>query len=73
MSGCVDAAGKATDYRQSRIGKLISQFLRRLHAVMCRAPGADDADGVMVALFQFAPNVEHNWRRMNFPERLGIG
>src|SRR5437870_3143284 len=40
---------------------------------MCRAPCADNADGVMVALFQFAPNVKHNWRRMNFPERLGIG
>src|SRR6266700_7256321 len=40
---------------------------------MCSAPCADNADGVMVALFQFAPNVKHNWRRMNFPERLGIG
>src|SRR4029453_15426632 len=40
---------------------------------MCRAPGADNADGVMVALFQFAPNVKHNWRRMNFPKRFGIG
>ena len=37
------------------------------------APGANDTDGVMVALFQFAPNVKHNWRRMNFPKRLGIG
>src|SRR5215211_2833609 len=73
MSGRVDAARKTADHSQSRIGKLISQFLRRLRTVMCRAPGADDADGVLVALFQFAPNVKHNWWRMNFPERLGIG
>src|SRR6266516_6694493 len=73
MSGRVDAARKTAHHSQSRIGKLISQFLRRLHTVMCSAACADNADGVMVALFQFAPNVKHNWRRMNFPERLGIG
>src|SRR5438874_11717943 len=40
---------------------------------MCGAPGTDNADGVMVAFFQFAPNVKHNWRRMDFAQRLWIG
>src|ERR687891_1908604 len=72
MSGRVDAAGKTADHSQSGIGELISQSLRRFHAVMGRASRANDADGVLVALFQLAPNVKHDWRRMNFPERPGI-
>src|SRR4030095_3131241 len=40
---------------------------------MCRAPGADDADGVVVALFQRPPTVDYDWWRVNFPQRLGIG
>src|SRR5439155_7020136 len=63
----------AADFGQSRIGKLISQLFRGLRTVMCGAPGTDNADGVMVAFFQFAPNVKHNWRRMDFAQRLWIG
>src|SRR5207249_995455 len=73
MSGSVNPARKTADHSQSRIGKLISQSLRRLHTVMCGASRADNADCMLIALFQLAPNVKHNWRRMNFPERLGIG
>jgi hypothetical protein len=35
------------------------------------APRADNADGVMIAVQEFAPDVEHNRRRMDLAERLG--
>src|SRR5450759_5410419 len=32
------------------------------------APRAYNSNGVMIALLQFAPNVEHDWRRMDFAQ-----
>src|SRR5947208_13858918 len=72
MRGAVAAACTSADYSPSRVSQLIGQFLDLLHAVMCGAPRADDTDCVMIALLQLAPNVEHDRRRMDFAQRLGI-
>src|SRR5438067_1940819 len=72
MSCSVDPAGKSTDYSQSRVSQLVGQLLRRLRSVVRGASRADDANGVMIALLQFAPNVKHNRRRMNLAQGPGI-
>ena len=72
MRSGVDPPCETADHGQARVGKLIRQFLRRLRAVMGRAPRADDADGMMIALLQFTPNIKHNWRRVNLAQRLRI-
>ena len=36
------------------------------------SPRADNADGMVIALLQFAPDVEHDWRRVDFPQWPGI-
>src|SRR5260370_24799458 len=40
---------------------------------MRRAPRADDADGVMISMLEFAPDVKHDRRRMNLAHWLRIG
>src|SRR2546423_7655878 len=72
MRGGVDSARKTADHSQPRVCELIRQFFCRLTPVMGRATRANDADGVMVALLNFAPNVKHDWRGMNFAQRLRI-
>src|SRR5205085_7119220 len=72
MRGGVDSARKSADHSQPRVSELIRQFFCRLTPVMGRATRANDADGVMVALLNFAPNVKHDWRGVNFAQRLRI-
>src|SRR5262249_4307326 len=72
MCSSINSARQPANYGQSRVSELVREFFCGFDAVMCGAPRADDADGVMVALLQFTPDVKHNWRRMNLAERLGI-
>ena len=72
MSGGIDAARQSADHGQPGVGELVGKLLGRFRAVMSRAPRADNANGVMIALLEFAPNVEHDRRRMNFAQRLRI-
>ena len=72
MRSGVDSARETADYGQARVGKLIRQFLGRLRAVMRRAPRADNANGVMIALLQFTPNIKHNRRRVNLAQRFRV-
>src|ERR1700722_16176188 len=50
MRSGVDSTRETADYGQARVGQLIRQFFGRLRAVMGRAPRADNADGMMIAL-----------------------
>ena len=72
MRGGVDSARQTADDSEARIGELIGKFLGGFHPVMRRAPRADDSDGVLIALGQFAPNVEHDRRRMDLAELARI-
>ena len=72
MRSGVDSACQPADYCQSGVSQLIGQLLRRLHSIMCGAPCTDDSDGMMIALLQFAPHVEHDWWCMDFTQRPGI-
>src|SRR5262245_3327668 len=68
MGSGIDATRKSADYRQPRIRQLIRQFFCRFHSVMRGSPRADNSDGVMIALLQFAPDVKHDGRRVDFPQ-----
>jgi hypothetical protein len=39
---------------------------------MRRSPRADDGDGVLIALGQFPPDIEHDGRRMDLAELARI-
>ncbi len=58
MRGRVDPAGQTADYRQARVGDLIGQFFSGLSPVMGGAARADDANGVIVALLEFAATLD---------------
>src|SRR5438045_2130544 len=72
MRGGVDPASQPADYRQAGIGKLVSEFLGRFSSIMGGATRANDADGVMIALLQFAPDIKHDRWRMNFAQRFWV-
>ena len=72
MRGGVDPAGEAADHGQTRIGELVGKLLRALRAVVAGAARADDRDGVLIALRQLAPDVEHDRRRMDFAQLARI-
>ena len=72
MRGRVDAARQTADHCQTGVRDLIRKLLRRFGSIVRRPPGADDPDGVIVALLKFTPDVKHDWRRVNFPERPRI-
>ena len=68
----VDSARQSADHRQTGVSELVGEFLRRFRSVMCRAARTDDADGVLIALGQFAPNIKHDRRRMNLAQLTRI-
>ena len=68
MGGRIDTARKSANNGQSGIRQLIRQLFRRFHSVMRGSPRADNSDGVVIALLQFAPDVEHDGRRVDFPQ-----
>src|SRR4029079_1286911 len=68
----VNAACKSANHGQPRISKLVGEFLRGFCPVMCCAPRADNADGMMIASQEFAPDIEHNRGGMDLAERPGI-
>src|SRR5437899_170420 len=68
MGGRIDTARKSANNGQSGIRQLIRQLFRRFHSVMRGSPRADNSDGVVIALLQFAPDIEHDGRRVDFPQ-----
>src|ERR1700757_4119273 len=68
MGGRIDTARKSANHGESGIRQLIRQFFRLFHSVMRGSPRADHSDGVVIALLQFAPDVEHDGRRVDFPQ-----
>ena len=72
MRGRVDPTRQTADYSQTRVGYLIGEFFSGLGSVMGGAARADNANSVIVALLEFAPNVKHDGGSVNFPERLWI-
>ena len=65
-------AREPADDGETGVGELVRKLLRALRAVMARAPRTDHSDGVLIALRQFAPDVEHDRRRMNFAQLARI-
>src|SRR5207248_10448851 len=72
MSSRINTARQTANHSQPRVSKLIGELLGRFRAVMRGASRTDNADGVMIGIEEFAPDVEHNRRRMNLAERSGI-
>ena len=68
----VNPARAAAHDRHADIGQLIRQLARGLDAVMRRHARADHCHGVFVLRGQFAFDVKHQRRVVNFPERFGI-
>ena len=68
MRGGIDAARQSANHGEAGVGELIRKLLGRFRSVMRRAPRTDHADGVMIALRQFAPNVKNDGRRVNFAQ-----
>jgi len=56
----VDSAGEAGNDGKSGSGELVSEFARGFASVVGELAGADDADGMNVAFFEFAPDVEND-------------
>src|SRR5262245_56966980 len=72
MRGGVDSTRETADDGQPRISEFVGEFFCRLVSIMRRPARADDADRVMIALLNFAPNIENDRRRVNFAQRLRI-
>src|SRR2546430_7208319 len=72
MRGCVYPTRQPADHSETRVGKLIGKLLGRFHSIMGRAPRANDSDGVLIALGQLAPNVEHDGWRMDLAQLARI-
>src|SRR5262249_3695982 len=72
MSSRINATCQSANDGQSRVSKLVRELLGRLGPVMRGASRANNADGVMIAVHEFAPDVEHNRGRMDLAKRLGI-
>ena len=64
----VDAPREPTDDGETRIRELVRKLLCALRAVVARAARTDHSNGVLIARRQFAPNVEHDRRRVNFEQ-----
>ena len=64
----VDAPREPTDDGETRIRELVRKLLCALRAVVARAAGTDHSNGVLIARRQFAPDVEDDWRRVNFKQ-----
>src|SRR5205807_4082169 len=65
MSSSINASRQSANHGQPRVSKLVGELLGRFHPVMRGASCPDDANRVMIALVEFAPDVEHNRRRMD--------
>src|SRR5262245_40393452 len=72
MSSRVNAARQSANYGEPRVSELVGELLGRFRSVMGGASRPDNADRVMIAVEKFAPDVEHNRRRMDLPEGLRI-
>ena len=72
MSSGVDPSGETAHHGQAGVGYLVCEFLGRFGAVMRGAARADNSDRMLIALLYFAPNIEDDWRRMDFAQRLRI-
>ena len=68
----VNPARAAAHDGDADVGELIRQLARRLDAVMRRRARADHRHGVFVLRRQFALDVKHQRRIVNFAERRGI-
>src|SRR4029077_5628169 len=65
VSSRINAARQSANHGEPRVSKLVGELLGRFRAVMGGASRADNADSMIIALVEFAPDVEHNWRRMD--------
>src|SRR4051812_1930359 len=72
MRSGIDTARQSADYRQSCVCQLIRELLCGFRAVVSGAPRTDDSNGMMIALLQLAPNVEHDRWCMDFAQRSRI-
>ena len=65
MSSRINAARQSANHGEPRVSKLVGEFFGRFCPVMGGASRADNADSVMIAVLEFAPDIEHNRRRMD--------
>ena len=72
MRRSVDPTRQAADHGQTSISYLVGEFFSGLSSIMGGAARADNANCVIVALLKVTPNVKHDRRSVNFPERLWI-
>src|SRR5262245_65691673 len=72
MSSRINATRQAANDGQSRVSKLIGELLGRFRAVMSGASRTDNSDGMMIAVQEFAADVEHNRGRMDLAKRPRI-
>ena len=72
MGARVDPARQAANHGQTSISYLVGELFSGLSSVMGGAARTDNANRVIVALLKVTPNVKHDGRSVNFPERLWI-
>ena len=65
MSSRINAARQSANHGEPRVSKLVGELFGRFRPVMGGASRADNADGVIITVHEFAPDVEHNRRRMD--------
>ncbi len=72
MGGGVDAAGAAAGDGDADVGELIGEAAGGFEAVAGDLPGADDGDGVFVAVGEGAFDVEDDGRVVDLAEEFGV-
>ena len=68
MGSGIDSAGETTNHGESGVSQLIGKLLGRFVSVMCRASRSDDANGMMIAIGQLTPDIEHDGWRMDLAQ-----
>src|SRR5205085_4921184 len=72
MRSGIYSTSEAADHSEASVSQLIGKFLSRFRSVMGRTARSDDANGVMIALGQLTPDIEHNRRRMDLAQWFRI-